>query len=127
MGTPRVAVGLDVTVVDAAPILTQHSPVAPVPVSVDLPPKPGEIVRVRQRRYLVEGVTPPPLAGEQTLVRLSCLEDDAEGEELEVLWEKELDAVRMSGADWSRLAAGHFDDPRYFGAYYHTPLKRSTS
>jgi SNF2 family DNA or RNA helicase len=91
-----------------------------VSVSLDIPPSPGEIVRVRQRRYLVEGVTPPPHGGEQTLVRLSCLEDDAEGEELEVLWEKEVDALRMSGEDWGRLAQGHFDDPRYFGAYYHT-------
>jgi len=91
-----------------------------VSVSLDIAPTPGEIVRVRQRRYLVEGVTPPPHDGEQTLVRLSCLEDDAEGEELEVLWEKEVDALRMSGEDWGRLAQGHFDDPRYFGAYYHT-------
>lgn len=69
--------------------MTHDSTVIPVSVAVDLPPKPGEIVRVRQRRYLVEGVTPPPTGGEQHLVRLSCLEDDAEGEELEVLWEKE--------------------------------------
>lgn len=92
----------------------------PVSVAADHPPAPGEIVRVRQRRYLVEGVTPPPVGGEQTLVRLSCLEDDAEGEELEVLWEKEVDALRMSSEDWGRLAQGHFDDPRHFGAYYHT-------
>jgi superfamily II DNA or RNA helicase len=91
-----------------------------VSVSLDIPPAPGEVVRVRQRRYLVEGVTPPPDPGEQTLVRLSCLEDDAEGEELEVLWEKELDAERLHGPDWGRLAAGQFDNPRYFSAYYHT-------
>ena len=48
-------------------------------------PKPGEIVRVRQRQYLVEGVVPPPSAADTTLVRLSCLDDDAQGQELEVL------------------------------------------
>jgi hypothetical protein len=89
-------------------------------VAIDQPPKPGEIVRVRSRRYLVEAVEPAPRPEDQTLVRLSCLEDDAEGEELEVLWEKEVDAQRVSEADWSRLAQGHFDLPRHFAAYYRT-------
>lgn len=86
----------------------------------DSPPQPGEIVRVRARRYLVESVVPPPNGGDQTLVRLSCLEDDSEGEPLDVLWEKELDAKRMNEADWSRLAKGEFDPPRWFAAYYRT-------
>jgi len=38
------------------------------------------------------------------------------GEELEVLWEKEVDARRVSEGDWSRLAQGHFDLPRHFAA-----------
>ncbi len=88
--------------------------------ATDIPPAAGDIVRVRSRRYLVEAVTPPPNPGDQTLARLSCLEDDAEGEELEVLWEKELDARRVTEADWSRLAQGKFDLPRHFAAYYHT-------
>lgn len=91
-----------------------------MPVAADIPPSPGELVRVRQRRYLVEAVQPAPRPEDQTLVRLSCLEDDAEGEELEVLWEKELDAQRFNAADWTKLAQGNFDEPRYFGAYYHT-------
>jgi len=45
---------------------------------------------------------------------LSCLEDDAEGVELEVLWEKEVEAQRVTEADWSRLAQGHFDELRRF-------------
>lgn len=88
--------------------------------ATDLPPAPGEIVRVRSRRYLVEAVESATAPEDQSLVRLACLEDDAEGEELEVLWEKEVDAQRISTADWTRLAQGHFDDPRHFGAYYHT-------
>ena len=88
--------------------------------ALDVPPKQGEIVRVRSRRYLVEGVEAASKPEDQTLVRLSCLEDDAEGEELEVLWEKEVDAQRISAVDWTKLAQGHFDDPRLFGAYYHT-------
>jgi hypothetical protein len=89
-------------------------------IATDKPPKQGEIVRVRSRRYLVEAVEPAPRPEDQTLVRLSCLEDDAEGEELEVLWEKEVDAQRVSEADWSRLAQGYFDLPRHFAAYYRT-------
>lgn len=89
-------------------------------VAADIPPKPGEIVRVRSRRYLVEGVDPAPNPEDQTLVHLSCLEDDAEGEELSVLWEKELDAERMSGENWAKLSSGQFDNPRDFAAYYHT-------
>jgi len=88
--------------------------------AIDIPPSAGEIVRVRSRRYLVEEVVPPPTPGDQSLVRLSCLEDDAEGEELEVLWEKEIDARRMNEADWSKLARGEFDPPRWFAAYYRT-------
>jgi len=91
-----------------------------MPAAVDVPPAQGEIVRVRSRRYLVEAVEPRPRAEDQTLVRLSCLEDDAEGEELEVLWEKEVDAQRINEADWSRLAGGNFDEPHLFAAYYHT-------
>lgn len=91
-----------------------------MPVATDIPPKPGEIVRVRSRRYLVEGVDPAPNPEDQTLVHLSCLEDDAEGEELSVLWEKELDAERMSVENWSKLTSGQFDNPRDFAAYYHT-------
>jgi hypothetical protein len=61
-------------------------------------PAPGEIVRVRQRQYLVEDVQPPPAPGEATLVSMSCLDDDAQGEALEVLWEHEVDTevVRAS-------------------------------
>jgi len=91
-----------------------------VPVASDILPEPGEIVRVRSRRYLVEEVIAAPIPGDQTLVRLSCLEDDAEGEELEVLWEREIDARRMNEADWSKLAKGEFDPPNWFAAYYRT-------
>lgn len=90
-------------------------------VAADTLPVPGEIVRVRSRRYLVEAVEPPERAtGDQSLVRLSCLEDDAEGEPLEVLWERGIDARRMNDADWSKLAQGVFDPPRWFAAYYRT-------
>jgi len=52
-------------------------------------PVPGQIAKVRQRRYLVEEVVSPPRGGDSTLVRLSCVDDDNQGRRLEVLWERE--------------------------------------
>jgi SNF2 family DNA or RNA helicase len=84
------------------------------------PPHPGQVARVRQRQYLVEEVVPPSAPGDATLVRLSCLDDDAQGQPLEVLWEVELDAEVLTGAGWERLASRGFDPPRLFSAYLHT-------
>ena len=83
-------------------------------------PQNGDIVRVRSRQYLVESVALPPGGGDSTLVRLSCLEDDAQGEQLEVLWEREIDARLLRETDWDRVASRGFDDPRLFSAYIHT-------
>lgn len=83
-------------------------------------PEPGEIVRVRQRQYLVEEVVPPPAAADATLVRLSCLDDDAQGQELHALWDAELDAEVLTGTGWDHLATRGFDPPRLFSAYLHT-------
>lgn len=83
-------------------------------------PTTGDLVRVRSRQYLVEGVDLPPRPGESTLVRLSCLEDDAQGEPLEVLWEREIDAKLLRETDWERIASRGFDEPRLFSAYLHT-------
>ncbi|HMV67465.1 MAG TPA: DISARM system SNF2-like helicase DrmD, partial [Myxococcota bacterium] len=83
-------------------------------------PQTGNIVRVRSRQYLVEGVDLPTRPGDSTLLRLSCLEDDAQGEPLEVLWEREVDARLLHEADWDRIASRGFDAPRLFSAYLHT-------
>ena len=80
----------------------------------------GNLVRVRSRQYLVEGVDLPPRPEESTLVRLSCLEDDAQGEPLEVLWDREIDAKLLRETDWDRIASRGFDEPRLFSAYLHT-------
>ena len=72
-------------------------------------PEPGQIVRVRSRQYLVEEVVPPPGPAEQTLVRLSCLDDDAQGVSLEALWEMEVDAQVLGGTSWAAVAQRGFD------------------
>ena len=86
----------------------------------EAPPEPGRIAFVRQRRYLVEGVTLPSAAGEASLVNLSCLDDDAQGEPLTVLWEHELDARVLKDDGWSSVAEKGFDDPALFAAYLRT-------
>ncbi len=90
--------------------------------ALPLPPIPelGQIVQVRSRQYLVEDVVPPPREGEQTLVRLSCLEDDAQGDPLDVLWEKEVDARPRTPEAWTRVQSRGFDPPRLFAAYLDT-------
>lgn len=87
---------------------------------IGIPPQPGQIVRVRQRQYLVEEVVAPPEPGDSTVVHLSCVDDDAQGQPLAVLWEKEVDPEVLSGEDWGRIAERGFDPPRLFAAYFHT-------
>jgi superfamily II DNA or RNA helicase len=88
-------------------------PIAPAP-------QPGQIVRVRQRLYLVEETVPPPRPGDATLVRMACVDDDAQGQPLAVLWERELDPEVLRGEAWDRIAERGFDEPHLFGAYLHT-------
>jgi superfamily II DNA/RNA helicase len=73
---------------------------------------------VRTRQYLVEDVR--QIAHYDTVVRLSCLDDDAQGNELEVLWEREVDAQILGGSSWDIVSNRGFDDPRFFSAYLHT-------
>src|SRR5215475_13767400 len=87
---------------------------------VSLLPSAGEVVKVRSRRYLVEAVEPPGQPSwEQTRVDLSCLEDDAQGERLAVLWEREVDAQVLPEPNWKHLASKGFDPPHVFSAYLH--------
>ncbi|HEY9695843.1 MAG TPA: DISARM system SNF2-like helicase DrmD [Trichocoleus sp.] len=80
----------------------------------------GSIVRVRSRQYLVEDVLEKHSSQEDTRVRLACLDDDALGEMLEVLWEREVDARYVGTTSWESVAARGFDNPKLFSAYLHT-------
>jgi len=62
------------------------------------PPEQGQLVTVRQRRYVVTEIAKSTLPGRplkvsangvQHLITLSSVEDDALGEELQVIWEIE--------------------------------------
>lgn len=87
---------------------------------VDLPPSPGRLARVRSRRYLIEAVAPPETSGRDTLVSLSCIDDDAPGEQRRVLWEKEVDAEVLLEEGWGRIGERGFDAPGLFSACLNT-------
>jgi hypothetical protein len=82
-------------------------------------PRPGDIVEVRHRQWLVERVTPPPEYGHATLVKLVCLDDDNQGRALDVLWELELGAKVNQPEAHGLGDLRHVDPPRHFAAYLH--------
>lgn len=91
-------------------------------------PEEGQLVTVRNRRWSVLDVAPselppppdaPPSWAPQNVVRLASIEDDAMGEELQVVWEIEPGAtVDEGGTDLPEPRNG-FDDPRTFASYLH--------
>jgi hypothetical protein len=83
-------------------------------------PKPGQLVIVRQRHWLVEGVNDPSAPGQSPLVHLSCADDDNQGQPLSVLWHYELDRRVLDEEAWSSLGKKGFDPPRAFAAFINT-------
>ena len=83
-------------------------------------PVAGQIARVRQRLYLVDGTVAAPGTGDSTLVTLSCVDDDAQGQPLEVLWDKEIDREILTSEAWDAIAKRGFDHPQIFSAYLNT-------
>ncbi|HEX4334343.1 MAG TPA: DISARM system SNF2-like helicase DrmD [Polyangiaceae bacterium] len=84
-----------------------------------LTPRTGDIALVRQRQYLVEEVVPPAAPDEATRVDLVCLDDDAQGRPLSVLWELELGAKVLPPEAGKLGPVTRLDPPRHFAAYLH--------
>ena len=55
-----------------------------------------------------------------TVVKGSCIDDDAQGQKIEALWELELDAEIRTAEAWDKLADRGFDPPDRFTAYLNT-------
>lgn len=86
----------------------------------DTTPRPGDIAQVRHRQYLVdEVIAPSSIREEHTLVRLTCLDDDAQGRPLSVLWERELGARVIRPAQGGLGTPTALDEPRRFASYLH--------
>jgi hypothetical protein len=75
----------------------------------------GQFVEVRGRPWLVEAVddTQPDL----TTLRLSCIADDAQGEQIEVLWDAEIGTRVIEDDTWSQVGRGAPDSPEVLAAY----------
>ena len=84
------------------------------------PPQVGELVQVRSRRWLVEDVIAPETPGESPTVELACADDDAQGQQLTVFWNYEIDRRILEDEGWADLASKGFDSPRWFAAFYNT-------
>lgn len=82
-------------------------------------PTAGDVVHVRQRRWLVSDITLGEGRYQSNLVHLSCLDDDAAGETAQVLWEAELDARIVPQQAELVTETPTLDAPELFGAYLH--------
>jgi superfamily II DNA or RNA helicase len=74
-------------------------------------------VALRGRHWLVQDVAP---RGDQRRVKLACIEDDAQGERLDVVWEAEIAPRRLDENPWSAIGTDGTDDLTVFGAYLRT-------
>ena len=77
----------------------------------------GTLVRVRQRMYLVESVK--SAEGKAPVVDLACIDDDAQGQRLSVIWPVEIDAKIVPPGRSALRAHAKPDDPKVFAAYLH--------
>ena len=85
----------------------------------------GQFVEVRGRPWLVEAVddSQPDL----TTLRLSCIADDAQGEQIEVLWDAEIGTRIIQDDTWSQVGRGAPDSPEVLAAYLRAIRWRSAT
>ena len=80
---------------------------------------PGSIVHRSPRRGPAKHVVQRDHLGEDALVRLMRIHDDAQGQPLEALREREITATPMSGASWPSLVAQRLES---LGLVYLWPV-----
>jgi hypothetical protein len=71
----------------------------------------GDFVELRGRPWLVEAIN--DAQPDLTTVKLSCIADDAQGEQIEVLWDAEIGARVLEEDAWSRVGRGAPDSCVY--------------
>jgi len=77
----------------------------------------GTLVHIRQRTFLVEDVRTAP--GASAVVSLACIDDDAQGYHLDVIWDAEVDARILPSGKSAIRPNPTADDPKTFAAYLH--------
>ena len=85
----------------------------------------GDFVEARGRPWLVEAVD--DLEPGLTTIRLSSIADDAQGEQIEVLWDAEVGASILEADSWSRVGRGGPDDPKVLAAHLRAIRWRSAT
>lgn len=85
----------------------------------------GEFVELRGRKWLSQGAK--QLAHELNVLRLSCIEDDAQGEETTVIWDSEIAAHTATDALWGAIGSEGADTAATFSAWLKTVDWNSTS
>lgn len=88
-------------------------------------PSKGQVPSACGRQWLVEDVAPGE-QGESPLVKLACLDDDAPGKALEILWDLEIGAEVVEDTRPLPLPT-KLDEPAHFGAYLHALKWRAVS
>jgi ERCC4-related helicase len=91
----------------------------PMPSTSPIPTS-GCVVQCRSHRWLVEEVEPAEHPEGDTVVRLACLDDDANGQRLEVFWQREVDRQVLGETTWDTVGQRGFDQPQLFGSYLNT-------
>jgi hypothetical protein len=116
--TARARSDLQALVLEAAGLDPRAVTVRPPAPSNDGLPARGQTVHARHRQWLVDDVQIGG-AEESPVVRLVCLDDDAPGRVIEVLWNLELGARVVAPEQHGIGSPAHLDPPPYFGAYLH--------
>lgn len=81
------------------------------------PVAPGDIVHLRSRHYVIEAAEKGPHG---TLIEAACLDDDAQGNRLQAIWEVELDRRIITEEAWKSIGSKGFDPQESFAAFYNT-------
>ena len=68
----------------------------------------------------MDEVEPPEHTAGDTVVRMACLDDDANGKLLEVFWAREVGAQVLGETTEDTLGQRDFDQPHVFGGYMNT-------
>lgn len=88
-------------------------------------PKVGQVVDLRGRAWLVENIS----QGSHGLkyIELACLADDAQSEQLSVLWHAEIAPRVLDDDAWAKICEDGAGDPQVFRSFLKTLAWRSST
>jgi ERCC4-related helicase len=87
--------------------------------------QPGSFVEVRGKPWLVESLVGED--GTLPTIALSCISDDAQGEQLDVLWDAEIGRRVLDEDRWASIGVGHPDSADVLAAHIRAIRWRSAT